>query len=101
MDTLKRLLAYHRKIKFPEFPSNDEFSEWVEELIETDGYYMGLLLSLSEGAKVRLNNIALNQLKSKLESFESLSQDHEIFLECKAYIDSLDRVISNASNQNN
>jgi hypothetical protein len=100
MTTLKRLLAEHKKLKLPEFPQDDKFSEWVEELIETDAYYVGLVSTLSEGGKVRLNNIALNQMRNKLTAFKD-SDEQEIYDDCTNYLNSLDRLVSSALNQNN
>lgn len=101
MNKLKVMLSKHRQLKFPEFPSSDEFSDWVSELTETDGYYFGLLGSLSQGGKVKLNNIALKQLQGRLEAFKDLAADHDIYLQCVAYLYSLDQLVSSAMSQSN
>jgi len=40
MTRLKFLIEQHTALKFPDFPVDDDFSEWVADLAEVDGYYM-------------------------------------------------------------
>ena len=43
MNNLKALIEKHKSLDFPEFPEDDDFAEWVSELSEADGYYIGIV----------------------------------------------------------
>ncbi len=93
MDT-KNILEKHKKAKFPSFPDDDDFAVWVEELIELDGYYYGLALSLINGEKKRYDITAFFDLKKRLSNFKTLEDDQNIYQACEQYLDSLEKIVN-------
>ena len=43
--TVEQLIKKHTALKFPSFPVNDEFADWMSDLAEYDGYIIGLVSS--------------------------------------------------------
>ncbi len=97
---LRQLFEDLKALHFPKFSSNDEISNWIEELIEIDAYYAGLALSVAEGEKVvkydlydlvkMRKELELIQLKNKVNGGENL----KIILECYKYLDKIQEIDS-------
>ena len=98
MEKLEKLIAEHKKLKLPGFPEDDSFAEWVEELIESDGYYIGLAISLVNKEKISVDYEHIERLRKDLPKFNVLSEEREIFDECTEYIESLGRIVTEMKN---
>lgn len=92
----QNILEKHKQLKLPAFPNDDDFSNWVEELIELDAYYYGLITS---GLKTFDINL-LDDLKRRLFRFEVLEDDKSIYRECEAYIVSLESIVQIIQDRN-
>jgi hypothetical protein len=89
----KNIIENHRKAKFPSFPSDDSFAEWVEELIELDAYYYGLALSCLSGELKLYDGSLFQDSKQKLLMFKNLERDKSIYRECEEYLESLSNIV--------
>ena len=76
---VKEILKKHRSAKFPSFPENDEFANWVEELTDLDGYYFGLATALLVEAKKSYNVNLFQEMKQKLYEFRNLQDDKGVY----------------------
>lgn len=94
----KEILEKHKNIKFPSFPNDDNFANWIEELMELDGYYYGLVVSILEGEKRKCDDTLFNQIKQRLYEFKDLEDDSEIYRQSEAYIASLEMLIGLVKN---
>ncbi len=95
MNHLKALIEKHKSLDFPEFPEDDDFAEWVSELSEADGYYIGIAVSaLNKETKLSLNRSHIEELENGLKSFSSLRNDVEIYQKCSSYLSSLKLIVS-------
>lgn len=67
----KKLRELYENLKdqpFPNFSSQDELSNWIEELIEVDAHYAGLSLSAAEGERISKNSLCnLIKLRDELD----------------------------------
>lgn len=79
MNNLKFLLTEHEKLAFPEFPQDEEFADWVTELIETDAYYVGIAMSYPN-VKNNINFNFFNSLKIDFKKFSNLNEDENIYI---------------------
>jgi len=95
MERLPELANIHRKLPFPEFPEDDDFADWVSDLVEVDGYYVGFAMSLINGEKPHV--ISAEELQALTDSFEKFSEiegeDASIYLDCKKYLFSLKALV--------
>lgn len=89
----KEILEKHRGVKFPSFPDNDDFAEWVEELTDLDGYYYGLATSLLAGEKKTYSVNLFQEMRQRLYEFRNLEDDKEVYQECEDYLNSLEIII--------
>jgi hypothetical protein len=89
----KEILEKHRSAKFPSFPDNDDFANWVEELTDLDGYYYGLATSLLAGEKKHYNVNLFQEMKQRLYKFRNLEADKEVYQECEKYLSSLENIV--------
>lgn len=80
-------------MKLPSFPNDDEFAEWVAELIELDGYYYGLASSILSGGRKHYDAHLLQDLKQRLLGFKNLEDDNSIYKECEKYLNSLEGLV--------
>lgn len=94
---LKNLYEKHKKLRFPDFPENDKFSEWIEDLIEVDAYYAGLILSKLGGSKEKIDKSHFIKLKSDLGQYASIQSDKGIYNQSFLYIESLSELIELAN----
>lgn len=94
---IDQLYNEHKALGIPDFPENDDFAEWVEELIEVDGYYAGIIASSVGGRKPKIDRSELDKLMKSFRSFVSLKRDAEIYDECEKYLKSLKELIEKAS----
>ncbi len=94
INELEKSFLKHKELKFPKFPEDDNLSEWLEELIEIDSYYVGIISSLIENKKLNIDEKMvdikfLNNLNNSLMNFSITKKDMEVFKECKLYLKSL------------
>lgn len=89
----KEILEKHRSAKFPSFPYNDDFANWVEELTDLDGYYYGLVTSLLAGEKKPYNLNLFQEMRQRLYKFRNLEDDKEVYQECEEYLKSLEAIV--------
>lgn len=96
MDNLKTLISKHQKLEFPEFPKDDGFADWVSELSEIDGYYIGIAVSLVNGEKTLvIDKTHIEKLENALQKFSDVNgEDFQIYQKCLLYIESLKRIVS-------
>ncbi|MCH5720505.1 hypothetical protein [Niabella hibiscisoli] len=87
------ILEKHKKLKFPPFPNDEDFSLWVEELVELDAHYYGLVTSIVVGGLKAFDINLLEDLKQRLIKFEVLEDDKDTYRECEAYIVSLENIV--------
>ena len=93
MDKLKTLLEDHKKLKLPDFPQDDSFADWVADLIEIDGYYVGLLTSKEAGARVLIDRLPLQKMKKEITKFSNIEEDKEVYLKCTKHLDSIEALL--------
>jgi hypothetical protein len=93
MNKLQSLFEMHKGLTFPEFPQDDRFSEWVENLIEVDGYYAGIVSSAIKGKYVRINLGPLQNLKDELPLFKDIEEDDRIYQNSIKYLSSLENIL--------
>lgn len=93
MNKLKKILHEHKKIEFPKFPQNDNFSEWVGDLVEIDSYYVGQAITAINGGNISMNFEYFDNLKSSLNNYSSLKSDQSIFNQCLKYLESLEKIV--------
>lgn len=89
----KEILKKHKEVKFPSFPDNDDFANWVEELTDLDGYYYGLAASILEGEKKPYDANLIQEMKQRLFKFRNLDDDKEVYRECEEYLNSLETIV--------
>jgi hypothetical protein len=100
MDNDKTFIKEHQKLAFPEFPEDDDFSEWLSDLAETDSYYVGLAVSGKTEFKRKANPLFLANLEVSLERFSSLSGgDKVIYEQCNSYLNSLKNLFESYSSE--
>lgn len=90
---LKNLYSKHKVLGLPEFPENDEFAEWVEELIEMDAYYAGLISSQINGSMDILDENHYSRMNDRLKKYASIEEDKEVYNQCLEYMKSLGHLI--------
>ena len=90
---LEERLAEHEDMLFPEFPDDEAFADWVEELFEIDDYYFGLLSSIAQGQEEAIDKNLFNGLKDNLEQFADIKSEQKIYRDSVAYLDSLENLI--------
>ncbi len=94
MDRLSHKLKLHAKLEFPDFPKNDDFADWVAELAETDGYYVGLAQSELANCKgINIEFSHMTNLKHTLCQFSSIEEDKEIYFQCQTYLRSMEEFV--------
>ncbi len=95
---LKDLYNKHKELELPEFPENDEFAEWVEELIEMDAYYVGLISSRLSGSREEIDESHFIKMNENLKQYTSIKADKDIYDQCIKYMKSLYSLIELAKN---
>ncbi len=90
---LEQLFLKHKGLEFPEFPEDDGFAEWVEELIEIDGYYVGIISSSIGSIKPNLDSSEIDRLTASLANFAAIEEDAEVFRKCELYLKSLRNLV--------
>ncbi len=91
---VEELFKKHQEIKLPDFPENDLLAEWVENLIELDMYYAGLVSSQGGNRSSKIDSKELNELRQRLTQFKHIKRDAEILVQCEEYLKSLEHLIS-------
>ena len=91
MSKLSELASAHMRLSFPEFPEDDDFADWMSELVEVDAYYFGHAETLiAGGTPSGVSDKELHDLTSKFELFAGIKgEDGAIYLDCKRYMASL------------
>ena len=89
----------HIKLGFPGVPEDDNFSDWMAEFVDLDGYYVGLATS-NMGASIprKINKDPLFEHANRLAQFSSIEgDDRDIFHAAEAWIQSLSRIVDIAN----
>ena len=86
---LEDLYVQHKNLGLPEFPEDEKFAEWVEELIAIDAYYAGLVSSLLNGSKASINNDIFIRANESLKRYRHIKEDENIYDQCLKYMESL------------
>lgn len=91
---LKNLFSELEKRKFPSFSANEELSSLIEDLIEVDAIYAGLLSCAIGGEKILKKNCPpLNQLSLKIHNFIPQTEaDKKILKELINYMNLLIKI---------
>lgn len=91
---LKKLFSELEKKKFPPFPENEQITFLLENLIEVDAIYAGLLSSAIGGEKIFENDIP--RLESLIKDAHNIKTDDKsdlkILNEMYAYLDLLVKI---------
>ena len=94
MNKLALKLQMHNRLQFPNFPEDDDFADWVAELAETDGYYVGLAQSLLANCNIdKIDFSHVGKLRSSVAQFSSIEQDYEIYRQCLDYLQSIEECV--------
>ncbi|EPZ51198.1 hypothetical protein M902_2852 [Bacteriovorax sp. BAL6_X] len=91
---LDRLLGRHFELTFPDFPEDDEFNDWVTELVDYDSYLFGA----STAGKVNSKMIKdFSIFCKKLDELNLKNEDDKVILKnCLIYTESLKSIIEYA-----
>ena len=98
MTTLSTLRVRLQKTKFPEFPDDDMFSDWVAELAEMDGHIVGLTLQAESGLQIDKRQLQ-KQFGELRNSFEMLhisklsDNDRSSYQACREYLTLLEALV--------
>ncbi len=90
MNDITRLLNKHMQMEFPKFSENDELAEWIEDLAEIEGHYVGLITT----DKIKNKDLdELTKIGSKLTRIRVTDNDDiEVFNYCKKYFQILNEL---------
>ena len=91
---MKKLLENFNELKELPFPGScesDALADWITNLAEIDGYYVGKVISSLNGGKREFINCEyLELLRKQLEDITELpEEDEEIFQACENYLEAL------------
>ncbi len=83
------------KLGFPDFPEDDDFADWMGELAELDGYYVGLATSnMGSSRPSEISKDQLSEHANRLAQFSSLEgDDRDVFHAAEVYIQSLSKMV--------
>lgn len=93
--SLQKLLKTHQNLPFPTINNNEELADWITDLAEADGYYVGLAVSLIAGKSIKRipSSTHLQQMRKRLEKLkESEHIDGKLFKQCLNYLLSLEKL---------
>jgi len=90
-ERLRKLTDHHMQLPFPEHPDSEELAEWILDLAELDGQYLGIATSFLNQRKLYpLDFSDYNKKKNKLCSISVFSENDKIIFDfCVCYIDSI------------
>lgn len=95
---LKKLYEELRELPLPKFSSQNEISNWIEDLIEIDAHYAGLSLSVAEGENPSSDCLCdLNKFRQaldliKLKNTDESEVNFEIINNCYSYLDKIQNI---------
>lgn len=94
-EKLKALLDNHVSLPFPSHPDNDELSNWIIDLAELDGFYIGIALSALNAKKIKCVDLSdIEKVKNNLQNiFVTTENDKKIAQACKVYVASIEKII--------
>jgi len=90
---IKKILETHTKLKFPHPWGNEELANWLTDLSELDGYYVGIAQSIAAGKPIpeQIEYEFLRTMKLDLQILEETGDiDKETFNTCEKYLKSLE-----------
>ncbi len=88
MNRVQELLNMHLEMQFPKFSNNENIAEWVEDLAEFQGYFVGPVTS---GNIKILDTKIFNEMKERLYKLNVIEEsEQEEILYCKRYFKQLE-----------
>ncbi len=97
---LKNLCSEIYKLRFPDFPEDDNLNDWLTNLIEIDGHIIGITNTILNNTNnsVNINTIKLVtllvELRRELNNINNISNnDKIIYCECEKYLSSLEAIV--------
>lgn len=91
---LLKILSQHEQLRFPEFPNDNGFANWVTDLIEVDAYYVGLAKHCVNGGRIKTINFKFyDDLKKNLLKYSNIVEDRDVYVACCRYLDSLGVIV--------
>ena len=95
---MNELLEKHKNMKFPEFPDCDELAEWIENLAEIEGHYVGIVQS---GKVTSADLSEFLKFKNQLVAISVTTAEDKACLEyCLSYAQVLEELITSKVRQN-
>ncbi|WP_419785536.1 hypothetical protein [Pseudodesulfovibrio sp.] len=88
MHNLKQIIEYHFRIPFPDKVGSDNYELFINELIETDEYYVGLADSYVHGIDIDVDMSYFNVLNDTYNVLSDIEKS-----QCIDYMDSLSRIV--------
>ena len=97
-ESLEKAMKQHYEMRFPEFPNNDAFADWVASLAEYGGYVCGLATQVASGNDINFARLEIQhgQMTAQFNAIYSASfdlQDQAIHDACLVYMDCLDSLV--------
>jgi hypothetical protein len=94
-EKLHQLVDYHTQLPFPEHPDNDKLAEWILELSEFDGHYLGIANSFLNNKKSeKIDFSDFEKMNNRLTTIVSESDNDRIILDsCYKYMISIKNII--------
>lgn len=94
-EQLNKLIQFHLSLPFPAHSANGELENWIFELTEFDGHYIGIAMSIVNSQKaMRIDMSDLKKMKQQLNKIQIKSdQDKIIYESCKSYLHSIEKII--------
>ena len=91
---LKKILDKHSQMRFPHSKDHEKLADWLSQLAEVDGYYVGCAQSIiKEKPCVAVEHDPLQTLCLDLQIlYESGDIDPETYSECDEYLKSLENL---------
>ncbi len=98
---LKNLYDEIYKLKFPEFPEDDNLNEWITNLIEIDSHIIGMTSTILNNTNNIINSNSrelvthLVDLRKQLNNINDISnRDKRIYCECNKYLLLLEEIVN-------
>ncbi len=100
---LSHLIDVHLSTPFPSHSNNEKLEEWIFELTELDGHYMGIATSVLNSKKaIHIDLEDLKKMREKLNSISTdINQDKEAYEACQNYINSIEKIILEINQKTN
>lgn len=93
-DAVSRALEALKAASFPRSPEDPDLGEWIMELLEIDGHYAGLAMTVVGSGRVTPPAAhELDDLRSWLDDVRVATPgDEEVLAQCRSYFRVLERL---------